>query len=201
MRIRLLMVALICAVSMPVLTWAFFPPPEDLVPLHRFYEKRRGQHVYTHDPNEIKQWHESPLFEDQGIIGLVSPKQLPDTFRLWRAIGSGRYFHYKKAPARAVVGLQVEDKVFAPYVWKAAGNGRVAIYSSVALNGSDAFFDTDQEKVKQLGRDLRQSKGITRNEDGLVFWVYPYIPEKAEEKTEEPTDEKPAVTPPKKAGK
>ena len=162
-----------------------YEPPDKLVPLYRFYDRVRNEHVYTHREEEADIWRKIATVDEHCVVGLVSPELVPGTIRLWRAIraSDGKHYHYTKAPGKAEK-LTVEEKVFEVYVWKARGDGRVPVHSSTWTDGTDTFFERDSKILKRFSSDTKKALGVVRPEQGLVFWVYPSPTEEKTKDTE-----------------
>lgn len=174
--------------------------PDNLVPLYRFYDTIRNEHVYTHSEDEADTWRGIKTVNEHLIVGDVSSVELPDTIRLWRAVraSDGKHYHYTRAPGKAVQ-LTVEDRVFNCYVWKKPGEGRVPVYSTTWTDGTDAFFDTDLAGVRKFRDDSKKALGtirpafIGRDFSTPAFYVYPHpteeTPSPAKEDTPKPSSE------------
>jgi|GEM_PF-3512313 len=178
------------------------PEKEKLVPLYRFYAKDRNEHVYTHDAGEAAAWRKMKNMDEHGPVGLISPVDLPDTIHIWRAVRpkDGKHYHYSKAPGVAD-RLVVEDKVFHAYAWKKSGDGRIPVYSSTWLDGTDTFFDSDKNNVRKFSRDSKSALGVDRPEQGLVFYVYPAPDKDSDDNEVEPEKEEVSAADKAKAAK
>ncbi len=154
--------------------------PEDLKPLYRFFDKVRNHHIYTTDEQELADWRLDQNLKEQVIVGEVASTELPGTVRLWRATRQrdGRQFYYTQAPGKAK-GVLVDSEKFHVYIWKRAGDDRVGIFGSTWIDGTDAFFDRDRDKVRKYTEATRKALGVERRHLGqnAAFYVYSSLEE------------------------
>lgn len=150
--------------------------PEDLKPLYRFYDKKRNQHVYTVDEQELAGWRLDEHMKEQAIVGEVASTELPGTTKLWRAIRQkdGRQFYYTQAPEKAK-GVIVDNERFRAYVWKRTGDDRVGVFGSTWTDGGDGFFSRNRDGVRKYTENTKKALGVERRHlgQGAVFYVYP----------------------------
>lgn len=150
--------------------------PEEAVPLIRFYDSDRHQHLYTTIEPEIAGWRQASQVKEHGSLGYVSLKELPGTIRIWRAIRTKdrRHFYYAHASGK-LVDVLVDNKHFAVYAWKNPGDGRVPVYGSTWTDGGDVFFDLKRDAVRKFSENSKKALGVDRKllGNGPIFYVYP----------------------------
>ncbi len=148
--------------------WVYAVEPADLVPVYRFYNKNVNEHAYSFLDRELADWRLADNVEEHIVLGKASAEELPGTMRLYRGVHNKTHKHYYYAIARS-------NDNFPLYVWKNAGDGRIGIYGSTWVDGTDVFFDPDLEMVKKFGADSQKALGVKRKSMGItpVFYVYP----------------------------
>lgn len=169
--------------------------PEGLLPFIRFYDHNTNEHMYSLDEDELEGWRDLKHFKEHKIVGYSSPVELPETVRLWRAVGkNGRHFYYLRTPVKA--NLFVESEKFRVWVWKKPGEGRIPIYAHTWTDGGDVYFDGEMYHIRKFKEDSKKALGVTRpplsgRDIGVaVFYVYPHVeeakPEDSKETKKEP---------------
>ncbi len=163
--------------------------PDNLIPLYRFYNTRTNEHAYTHAVDEVEAWRNVSHVDEHFIVGDVSPMELPETIRLWRAIRDKdkKHYYYLRAPGPAVK-LTVDDRAFKCYVWKKPGDGRVPVYATTWTDGTDVAFDPNLNNLRKFREDTKKALGTYRlslggRDFGIpVFYVYAHPSEETSEK-------------------
>ena len=150
--------------------------PSDLVPMYRFYNKKVNEHGYSFLDREVVDWRKADDVDEHLALGRVCAKELPGTIRMYRGIHNKtkRHYYYTVAP-REAKDITVDNDNYPLYVWKNAGDGRIGIYGSTWVDGTDVFFDPDLEMVKKYGSDTKNALGVKRHSLGVapLFYVYP----------------------------
>jgi hypothetical protein len=160
--------------------------PENAMPLYRFYDHNRNEHLYTPNEDEVLAWRKIPHFKEHAIIGDVSPVEVPGTTQLWRAYRKdGQHYFYTKALGAAQVTVETEK--FRVWVWKTAGDGRIPIYANTWTDATDVFLDPSLEACRNFKNGTKKALGVmrlplgTKAYDSPAFFVYPHVDAKKPE--------------------
>lgn len=150
-------------------------PPSDLVPLYRFYNKTTFEHTYAFTDAELSARRSAENFEQQIAIGRISTKSLPGTVRLWHAVRNGANRHFYYTSVGRPRNITVDNDGFVAYVWTEPGDGRIGIYHSTWLDGTDVFLDPDEERVDRYSKNTKKALGVDRlrPRKGPLFYIYP----------------------------
>lgn len=147
--------------------------PENLVPLRRFYNYRTHEHQYATDNEKAAEWRKLKYFNEQVIVGLVSPVPVEGTIRLFHGtMAKGRHIYYVGQRPKSVL---VVDESFKAYVWRNAGDARVGVYCSTWLDGGDVYFDDQIQYVDQYSANTLKNLKVKRlrPQATATYFVYP----------------------------
>ncbi len=148
--------------------------PDDLVPLQRFYKRATHEHVYSVGEKEQAKWRQSGNYDEQVIVGLIATKNLPGTVRLYRHLRpDGRHVYSKDLPINSRLA-KVDNANFEAYVWTEPGEGRIGVYCSTWLDGSDVYLETGLQYLEKFSADSKRDLGVDRLRPTLepLFYVY-----------------------------
>ncbi len=156
--------------------------PPGLVPMYRFYDSRYFKHIYTTSEDELATWRSDPALKEQLVIGMVSPEEIRETQRFWRSIrkiNKIHQHHYYLVAPKALTDGFVDNEAFNVYVWNKPAPGRVPVFASSWIDGTDLHLDCDVKAVEKYIRDSKRSLGVNRLQYGgaklkPMFYVYPY---------------------------
>lgn len=143
-----------------------------LVTLHRFWDKKHKEYVYTYGEGEPADWRRNDAFSSEAVVGSASTAPLPDTVHLYRAFcRDERHYFYLTVPANATDIVRME--AFEMYVWTKPGDGRIPIHACFLPDDKDAFFDTNLNAVKDYAARTLKESGQNRKVIESMFYLYP----------------------------
>jgi WD40 repeat protein len=150
--------------------------PSELAPLTRFYNKITNEHWYSFNETELEYWRKNPNIAEQKCVGMISTKKLPGTIRLYRHIRpNGRHVYAKDPPISARLAA-LDEVNFEAYVWAEAGDGRIGLYCSTWLDGTDVFFEPASKIVEKFSADSKRVLRVDRLRPTLEHFFYIYPP-------------------------
>lgn len=128
----------------------------DLVPLVRTFDAETQQYTYFTDNSDAAEWKKTPdRYTEPTVVGYGEAAQEKGTSRLYQAhmLKKTTLFYYLKADPTLGRYLAI-DKDFEFYVRTRRTTGYSPVHGVALPNGSNAFFDTDWEKVEAYAKEL-----------------------------------------------
>jgi len=139
--------------------------------VHRFWDTRLKEFVYTYGAGEPADWRKNPIFNRETIIGFAATTQQPGSVRLYRAYcRDQRHYFYLNKPASATDIERMES--FELYVWTTPGNGRIAMHACFLPDDKDAYFDSSLPSIKEYVETTQKETGQKRKVIEAMFYLY-----------------------------
>jgi hypothetical protein len=151
------------------------PRKLDTIAIHRFWDTRLREFVYTYGEGEPADWRKSGNFNRETIIGSAAATPQPGTVRLYRAYcRDQRHYFYITKPVGATDIERIES--FEVYVWTKPGDGRIAIHACFLPDDKDAYFDSSLQSIMEYVDTTLKERGPHRKPVQAMFYLYPPPP-------------------------